>query len=254
MVTNIDLPAEYEDLMNSYGAKVIKVKFDHFNFGSQYKWSLAFYKLCALWHMAHETDYDNYMYLDSDVYVQLPLDNVWDECRTSILLYDICEPVKDPFLHEAAAFTDTDYMLWVHYGGEFFAASHANTIRFVDRCQEIYDDLVRKDITVNNGDEFVTSVAAQTCGLRIHNAGRYICRYWTGFFRLVSTNYRYNPVCVLHVPVEKEHGMIRIYNSYVRFGRLPKKSQVWRLLHLVSIPYMPIKGFMYWAKSTIMLK
>lgn len=69
LVTNIDVPNPYREILGDNDIKVIKVDFDDFNFGENYMWALAFYKLCALKHVLLETNYDYYAYLDSDVYV-----------------------------------------------------------------------------------------------------------------------------------------------------------------------------------------
>ena len=86
----------------------------------------------------------------------------------------------------------------------------------------------------------LVEVAADVKGLRVLavnsdklcNAGAYIYRFWTGSFRLISTCYKYNPVTILHVPAEKEYGMLKLYNKYISKGKIPTKKNVYRLLHL----------------------
>ena len=49
LITNIeDIPEEYTQVLRNNNVCIIKVEFDQFVFPNDYKWSLAFYKLCAL--------------------------------------------------------------------------------------------------------------------------------------------------------------------------------------------------------------
>ena len=83
------------------------------------------------------------------------------------------------------------------------------------------------------GDEFILSVVADSKN-NIKNAGAYIYRFWTGRFRLISTNYRFNQISILHVPAEKTEGMLRIYKRYIAKKKKPSKPKVHRMLHLSS--------------------
>lgn len=244
LVTNIELPEAYQQVLAQAEVEIIRYEFDKFNFGNDYRWSLAFYKLCAFWHVVHDTQYDNYAWLDSDVYIQLAFDDIWKECETNVLLYDICERNNEKGMRkEASLFTGTNPQQWTHFGGEFFASNRNNALTFIQRCEEVFEEIKQGNFTVRSGDEFITSVAAQTCDIRIHNAAAYIYRYWTRRFRLVSTNYRFDPVCILHVPAEKETGMIGLYRYYVHHNHMPKKHVVWRMLHL---SHAPIVISLYW--------
>lgn len=43
----------------------------------------------------------------------------------------------------------------------------------------------------------------------IKNTGVIICEFWTGIrFCLLSTYYEYNKVLILHLPAEKEKGLL----------------------------------------------
>ena len=68
---------------------------------------------------------------------------------------------------------------------------------------------------------------------RIKNAGAYVFRFWTGSFRVISSTYKNQEVTVLHVPGEKEKGMITLYNHYWKKGKVPSKKKVWRKLHII---------------------
>ena len=95
LVTNIDVPQPYAGLLERGGVRIIHSPFDRFNFDGQFRWALAFYKLCALWHAVREQNYGRYAYLDTDVYVQSDFSDIWTECAGGrILLYDICHGLQ----------------------------------------------------------------------------------------------------------------------------------------------------------------
>lgn len=239
LVTNIDPPKEYRDILESHNIKIIHADFDLFNFSGEYTWALAFYKLCALHHILHEYDYDYYAYLDSDVFIQASFKNIWTECDAHILLYDINHglQVKDyqHILSEMQNFMPNLFNngnIPTHYGGEFFAANRDNAMIFIDECKNIYTQMHQQKFTTNHGDEFIISIVADKLGSLIKNAGAYIYRFWTGTFRLISTCYKYNPVVILHVPAEKEIGMLVLYDKYIKYEKLPDNAKIYKLLHL----------------------
>lgn len=210
-------------------------EFDNFSFDASYTWSLAFYKLNALKHAIEDLPYDNFAYVDSDVYIQSDFRDIWTECSKSILLYDICHGLQVGnyryLLKEFIEFTGEDAIGLTHYGGEFFASNRMNAKMFIDECLQVYLKIKQNSFQTRNGDEFITSLAASKLK-NIRNAGAYVYRYWTGGFYLVSTNYMFNPVVVLHVPSEKERGMLKIFDKYVVKGKLPSIESVWGLLHI----------------------
>jgi len=229
------IPEEYRELLKRNSIRIMTIPYDRFLFPDDYTWSLAFYKLCALSHII-ELEYDYICYLDCDVWVQHTFDYIWEECRDNILLYDINHglQVKDyqSINTEFIAF-NPEYRHVTHYGGEFFAASRDKAILFCDNCMEIYREMIRTSFITKRGDEFIISLAANNMKQSIKNAGAYIYRFWTDAeFHLVSTCYQYNPVCVLHMPVEKNKGIIKLFNQFIRNGRIPSNERVWKICHL----------------------
>lgn len=103
----------------------------------------------------------------------------------------------------------------------------------------VYKEMLEREFVTTHGDEFIVTLVASKIPEKIKNAGAYVFRFWTGRFRLVSTCYRSNPVVVLHVPAEKEHGMLRLFGRYVRKGRCPSSRRVHQMLHLTR-PRLPI--------------
>ncbi|MBO5232144.1 MAG: hypothetical protein J6B88_05915 [Clostridia bacterium] len=235
LVTNIDVPEPYKKILDDNRVLIIKVPFTTFKFEDDYKWGLAFYKLCALKYVVENMKYDFYAYLDADIYVQSSFSNIWKECVQNILLYDINHglQVKDYrcFLDEVQTLTNNDEII-THYGGEFFAASYENSKEFISDCYNIFETIASKKFYTHFGDEFILSLTANKHRNKIKNSGSYIFRFWTSSFRLISTSYKYNPITIIHTPDEKEHGIIKIYNYFIRHGRLPSIKKVYRYLHL----------------------
>lgn len=236
-VTNIEVPQPYTDILRQQQVEIVNQPFDAFCMPDEYAWSLAFYKLCALKRILEKRNYSYYCYLDSDVYVQGSFECIWRECMDYILLYDINHglQVQDfrRFLEETQKFTKREKII-TQYGGEFFAASKENAKCFVEDCEEVYKRMQQEKFVTTLGDEFIISLFADGQKTLIRNAGAYIYRFWTRAFFLVSTCYKFNAVIVLHVPSEKERGMINLYNKFISKGKIPRLKQVHKMLHLTK--------------------
>lgn len=235
LVTNIDVPEPYLSILLEKNVKIIRIPFDMFNFGASYSWSLAFYKLCVLYHSCRELEYDYYAYLDSDVYIQSDFSNIWKECKDKILLYDINHGLQIPnythFISEVQQFLPQKGYI-THFGGEFFAASKEMAKLFSESCLSVFKHMEKEKHITTHGDEFIVSIVADDMANHIKNAGAYVHRFWTGSFRLMSTNYQYDPVSILHVPSEKNDGIIRLFDYYMKHKKMPSNEKVWKLLHL----------------------
>lgn len=124
-----------------------------------------------------------------------------------------------------------------HYGSEFFAASTPNAKEFARECLRVYNEMAERKTITTKGDEFVLSLVADRMRTNTKNAGAYVYRFWTGTdFRLVSTCYKYNPVLILHVPDEKEVGMLKLYRRISKTFSIPPKEKVWKQLRLTKQP------------------
>lgn len=237
VVSNIEIPQPYCGLLSAAGVLMTLCPFDRFNFGTHSKsgekvrWQLAFYKLCALAYCVERYGYDYFCFLDSDVFVQRSFDQIWEEARHNILLYDLNEPTDGYMVKEMQDFLKTENYI-PHYGGEFFVASKTLTHRFIAECQNIFEEMLEVGYITGSGDEFITSIAAHRLKPSVKNAGAYITRYWTGSYRRVNLNYTNSSLVILHVPAEKEQGILRIYNKYIRKGLVPTNKTAWRQLHL----------------------
>lgn len=238
LVCNIKVPIKYENLLTDNNILIFYEPFDSFVFNNDYLWNLAFYKLCALEKMVTKYRYDNYIYTDADVFVQKQLDELFEELKDNILLYDINHGLytKDYriIVDEFKRFGVNSYI--THYGGEFFGASCENAKVFIDNCKAVYDEMQSENFITTKGDEFIISIVAHRMKNMIKNAGAYIYRFWTGDFYLVSTCYKYNEIAILHLPNEKQKGMIKLYDIFVKNHTFPNNGKVHKMCHLTHQP------------------
>ena len=240
LITNLNediIEKEYIKILNKNNIKIIYCSFDEFVFQKDYLWNLAFYKLNILSYLEKNTDYKNICYMDADVYVQDNFQDIWKECEENIMLYDINHGLgtKDYEIicDEFEKFLDKKIYI-THFGGEFLAINRKNIGKFIKSLKDVYNKMLQDNFKTTKGDEFILSIAANENKNIVKNAGAYIYRFWTSLeFRLVSTNYKYNRIVILHVPSEKQSGMIKIYDKYIKKNKLPKEEKVWRILHLM---------------------
>lgn len=246
LVSNVSIPAEYEKLLLENQVLIYTEPFDAFAFANDYPWCLAYYKLCALEKMVTKYEYDNYIYTDADVFVQKSLDKVFLELRDNILMYDINHGlyVRDyvQIMEEFNRFGVDTYI--THYGGEFFGASRENARLFSQQCKAIFNEMQSRNFVTAKGDEFISTIAAHRLRGMVKNAGAYIYRFWTGDFYLVSTCYKFNEIAILHLPAEKQDGMLKLYNYFVKHNAFPSKEKVHKICHLTHQPLKAkVRGF-----------
>ena len=236
LITNTDIPSRYSMLLTRHEILILKKEFDSFNYGSNIRWGLAFYKLCAM-KFALTLDYDNYLSLDTDTYCQSSLDDLWVETKYNIMLYDTNHRLTiencRKFNKEVYDFLGKEEPI-TKYGGEFIAGNKELLTKFNQRCEEIFELTVQKQFYTTCGDEFITDIVANEMKTVIKNAGGYIFRFWTGPFYLVTTSYKYNEISILHVPDEKNRGMIKLYKYLEKNNKLCSKNKVHRILNIKS--------------------
>ncbi len=234
-----ELPNEFLELLSNWKIHIIEIPYDTFRFPENYTWSLAFYKLCVLKKIA-EMDYQSVCYLDTDVYIQGSLDTLWDECKQHIMLYDMIHSLNNKsyivFVDEVSAFLGEKKLI-THYGGEFFAATKENANVICEVCEDIYKKMMERNFVTTKGDEFILSIAAEQLKANVKNAGAYIERFWTGDFRLVSTRYEYDRVMILHLPAEKERGMLTMYEKYIKNSVIPDEKRAWKIFCLSKMSF-----------------
>ena len=244
MVTNLnsdEIPEEIVDVFRDNKIEIINAPFDQFRFPADYLWSLAFYKLCALSHLV-ELGFKKICYLDADVYIQGSFEALWQECDEKLLLYDINHGLNTKDYQIICSefdefFADNKTKYITHYGGEFFAANLEDAKRFLTYAEQVYNTMISRNIKTTKGDEFILSISAHYMRESVKNAGAYIFRFWSGIdFRLVSTCYKFNAVTVLHLPAEKEKGILKIYNRFICKGDIPSNEEVWKICRLSKVP------------------
>lgn len=242
LVTNIDLSEKYREILQQEHVLIIKKEFDDFNFDKDMMWSLAFYKLCALKYVVSELEYDNYLLVDSDTYCIGNLSNLWKECTKKILLYDMQHDLEN---RQAVTMNLEYYELLgkqeylTNWGGEFVAGPRLLLKQLISECGAVYTEMRKKNFRTKHGDEFILCVAAVNLNCNIKTANAYVFRYWTAKFYLVSTNYMFNAIRILHLPSEKERGIPRLYSYFLKHGRFPQNRKAYKMLSLPK-PYSPL--------------
>ena len=248
-----ELPIQIRDILNNAHVRIVNIPYDEFRFPAEYAWSLAFYKLCVLKHFC-KTGFEKIVYLDTDVYIQDNFEFIWKEIENKILLYDINHGlgVDDykSFCEEIKQFLGMEENTYItHYGGEFFASNYENAVQFVSCAENIFKGMIEKGFQTSKGDEFIISLAANHMSGLIKNEGAYIYRFWTGArFRLVSTCFEYNSVVILHLPAEKEKGMLHLYAKYIGKGKIPSRKKVWKMCRLKHRTFFDYLGYIVWCK------
>lgn len=244
LATNLEkdlIPNEFQIVLRQANVEIKYIPFDYFRFPSTYKWALAFYKLCVLKYLVNER-YDFICYLDADTYVQNKVSAIWEEANQYILLFDVNHGLNTKeYVDICREFSEyyQEKQLITHYGGEFFCSNLENAKTFVGVAEEIYSKMIEQSFETTKGDEFIISVAANSVKTLVKNASPYINRFWTGVrFRLVSDCYENNPVVILHMPAEKERGIIKLYEKFVKHNKIPKRRTVWKICRLNGQPFI----------------
>ena len=243
LFVDFELGEKWQKCFESNGIRVINNPFGEFSINEEFHWDIAQYKydtmkaMCALMQ-----ENDTVAILDTDVVCVGSLDNIFEEAKYRLCLYDVQHSLdardrKSIVNDYLKIYTDQTYGIPIHYGGEFIGANKRDLERFLKEVAEVVRLGNSTEGLVNFNDEHITSIAADNLkkrGVLINNANAYIYRYWTGHsfrgekFYLTSTNYCYNPVVLWHLPDEKRLGVLRVYDYLIRHGRLPRTEQMAR--------------------------
>lgn len=234
LITNIDIPEPYKSFLNNRDIYIYICNYDTFTFPSDFKWSLAFYKLCALEH-ALSLEYDKVLMMDTDTITIQNYQYIWEECSQHILLYDVNRlfdnKLYQNMLEDYKSLTGK-LLYFTHYGGEFIATNKENGTILLNELEGFYHELVKENVRFDTGDEFILSVAAYRCRDKIKNAGAYIERHWTGRFYSSSTHWFYDKRCILHLPGEKTYGFLKLYHYIDKKKKIPSMRYIEKEMNL----------------------
>ena len=136
IVTNEPLRDEYKELFNRYGIYNYLVPFDKFIVPESFKWGYAFYKLCALWHMIQQYDFDTYLELDTDTVTVGDLEPMWYDVETTkrVLLFNLHRSINHPVGTVINRDYHKIYTQPIHidqFGGEYICGTRSILKKFV---------------------------------------------------------------------------------------------------------------------------
>ena len=229
---NIDIDPEWIKRFNGFNVKVRKMDFDSFVVPGEFQWALAFFKMCVLNTWVHEGNYDRYLILDADTYTTHSYEDMWKEADLGILL----TPLGHTFSHPDRETVRKDFIRLcpdeakslpiTHFGGEYICGNLDDLKEYMDLNLELFEKIKATDFKVEDkiGDESLWSIAASLLSKKIDiiAATPYIFRFWTEDFYLISTVTVSNPVCIWHLPSEKETGFIRMYDYLIKHRHFPE--------------------------------
>ena len=260
LVVNFELSPYYNELFTHNNIKVYKIDFEDFKMPAGFTWSLAFFKITALKYITLNTSYEYTLQMESDEICISNFEDMWKELDSKILMifspfrldhpnrilyskiyYDIYKLDKDLIINKT--------------GAGFIAGRKDKLVDFVNLCDDVYNYMRVKDfeVDINIGDEVYPSVYCALHPDRVSDANAYATVYWTGKFYYVSTNYMNDPVSIIHLPAEKQNGLIKIFNYYVRNKKLPKNKKIYRIMHFPKMPIvLNIKMKLKFLKSKIL--
>ena len=245
-----DMPGEpLAGELSRAGVKVLLHPFDTYVMPEDFRWKLAFYKLCALTWAASLPEYERILLLDSDTLTMEPYGDLWKEADEGLMLFPLGhtwshpdrQPIRETYRILFPQEEDLDPTGRteplndpIQYGGEFVCGRREQMTDFTEICLQLYQRILQAGdrIPKEIGDECILSIAAGIYNrkLRVRDACAYVYRYWTDAFYLVATNTFQNPVCIWHLPAEKDRGILYLYAYYRRHGDFPPKERTARVL------------------------
>lgn len=236
LITNSNLPSQYEDLFRKHGIKITIIDFTEFQMPNDFIWSYAFYKLNALNFAINNLNYKYYLLLDTDTYFARNIDNLWTELEYNQLMlfntkHKIDHSVRSSINKDFNFLFDTQCNL-EHLGGEMIGGNKKVLSQFITELRDVYEKVKETGFKIdkNAGDELFISIAARNMSLI--QGGAYLERYWTQRFYLCSTNWKNDHVCIWHLPAEKRFGMIKLFDIYIKRGRFPKVERARKIVNL----------------------
>ena len=229
------IPEEFLLFFKQHSILSIYVEYNDFLFPADYKWSLAFYKLCALQYFAYESPYESVVSLDVDTYSIGSLAPCFSVMDDRLVLYNVQHSYDlDAYQRRLKEYWQLyeGKALPTVYGGEFIAGKKEYLQKFVTECKKVYLLLKEKNFSTNFGDEFITFCAAENYSDKIADGAPYIRRYWTTDLYYQCFTDHALALRVLHIPNEKNNAFIRSYKHILRHGDVPKNEKIFKMMGL----------------------
>ncbi|WP_303195083.1 hypothetical protein [Thomasclavelia spiroformis] len=238
LVTNFTVPNKFRNIFEKNDILIFEITFDNFIMPPEFKWSLAFFKISALEYVVKELNYDYYLELDSDEICINSFDDMWYELNDKLLMY----VSRFRFNHSTRKLYSDIYCNVYKLiafqgrisktGGGFIAGNKNSILHFIDECNYVYSYLKENvdKLDKNIGDELYTSIYYAKFSDRVKDASPYVDVYWTSDFYYVSTNYKFDAVSLLHLPDEKQRGLLYIYDYFMKNGTFPSENLMFKYL------------------------
>lgn len=255
LVVDFDLEFSWKERFEANQIEIVKVPFGGFQISDEFNWGIVQYRYDVMQYLCGILkDDDKVIMLDTDVVCVGSLDDVFDEIEYRVCLYDVqhAKNLKDRKYildNYLKIYPEKKHCELIHYGGEFIGSNGLYLRAIFEASKEVMAaSKFVKDLE-NFNDEHITSIAIYNnwnC-IPVNNANAYLYRYWTnpGMY-LTSTNYKYNPVVLWHLPFEKNRGLLYVYKVLINKNELPSTKQ---LAELFGFPYAKrhyvFKGLQY---------
>ena len=237
VLVNFIVPHNVLKIFRDNNVQVITVPFDEYQMPADFKWSLAFYKICALKYAVNNLNYEYFLELDSDEICINPFEDLWKELDNKILMYvsNFRTGHSTRLLYSEIynnIYRKDEEIIINKAGGGFIAGRKNNLAHFMMECDKVYKFIQKNisDISTNIGDEIYTSIYYERYPEKVGHAGAYVDVYWTGNFYYVSTNYQFDPVSIIHLPDEKQRGLLWIYRYFEKKQTLPPNKKLFTML------------------------
>ncbi len=244
IVINFELSSFYKDLFENNNISIYRINFDDYKMPPDFTWSLAFFKITALKYIVNNTDYEYTLQLESDEICISNFDDMWRELDYKILMIyspfriDHANRLKYSKLFHDFYNCSNENQIICKTGAGFIAGKKSSLLHFVEVCDQIYKHIKENIHIVEKtvGDELYTSLYCALHPERVGDASPYATVYWTGDFYYVSTNYKYDPVSIIHLPAEKIKGFITLFNYYLKNKKLPDNKIIFRIMNFPKKP------------------
>lgn len=254
LICNNPLPKYYSELFKKHNISTIIVEFDNYMMPSNFKWEYAFYKLKALQYVVKNTEYDFLLGVDTDAYFTDNLKYLWNECEFNFpLLYvlgaSMNHPVRMDIMNDYFRLYDKKENILM-MGGEFIAGSKVALKALIENIDKTYDLIQKSGYSINetSGDEAIISIAAHH--MKTISAAPYIRRYWTrrAFY---DADTSWGRIPVWHLPAEKNYGLIKVFEYFLRKKKLPTKRYCIKIFNLPVQKRYTISMIKYYLYSIL---